>query len=169
MHIIPITVITYSFLESNLSHNNILDNIIMTIIQTQNIFEQSELQQSLKIRGYDIPQATLSRRLKKLNVAKVAGSYKIIDYNQPGLPLILNIQISDLGLIVLQTHPGNANSLAYFIDRKYVTFNPQNPTNSGILGTIAGDDTVLLIIKSNDELKKVMGLLKEDFQYLAIS
>lgn len=151
-----------------MSHDNLLDSLILTIVQTQNIIEQSELQQSLKHRGYDIPQATLSRRLKKLNIAKVAGSYKIIDYNQPGLPLVVNIQVSDYGLIVLQTHPGNANSLAYFIDRKYVAYNPQKPTNSGILGTIAGDDTVLLIIKSKNNLEKIMGLLKEDFPYLVI-
>ena len=151
-----------------MSHDNLLDSLILTIVQTQNIIEQSELQQSLKHRGYDIPQATLSRRLKKLNIAKVAGAYKIIDYNQPGLPLVVNIQVSDYGLIVLQTHPGNANSLAYFIDRKYVAYNPQTPTDSGILGTIAGDDTVLLIIKSKKNLEKIMGLLKEDFPYVVI-
>jgi transcriptional regulator of arginine metabolism len=82
--------------------------------------------------------------------------------------LVVNIQVSDYGLIVLQTHPGNASSLAYFIDRKYVAYNPQNPTNSGILGSIAGDDTVLLIIKSKQDLEKVMGLLKEDFPYLVM-
>ena len=151
-----------------MSHDNQLDGLILTIVQTQSIAEQNDLQQSLKNRGYDIPQATLSRRLKKLNIAKVAGAYKIIDYNQPGLPLVVNIQISDYGLIVLQTHPGNANSLAYYIDRKYVTFNPQNPTQSGILGTIAGDDTILLIIKSKDDLEKILGMLKEDFPYLII-
>ena len=151
-----------------MSHDNLLDSLILTIVQTQNIIEQSELQQSLKHRGYDIPQATLSRLLKKLNIAKVAGAYKIIDYNQPGLPLVVNIQVSDYGLIVLQTHPGNANSLAYFIDRKYVAYNPQTPTDSGILGTIAGDDTVLLIIKSKKNLEKIMGLLKEDFPYVVI-
>ena len=151
-----------------MSHDNLLDSLILTIVQTQNIIEQSDLQLSLKAHGYDIPQATLSRRLKKLAIAKVAGSYKLIDYNQPGLPLVVNIQVSDQGLIVLQTHPGNANSLAYFIDRKYVTFNPQKPTNSGVLGTIAGDDTVLLIIKSKKNLEKIMGLLKEDFPYVVI-
>ena len=145
-----------------------MDGFILTIVQAQNIFEQSDLQESLKSRGYDIPQATLSRRLKKLNIAKVAGIYKVIDYNQPGLPLVLNIQISDFGLIVLQTHPGNASSLAYYIDRKYVAYNPQSPTNSGILGTIAGDDTILLIIKSKNDLDKIMGFLRQDFPYLVI-
>jgi transcriptional regulator of arginine metabolism len=169
MDIISHKVTTYSFWRRSLSHDSLLDNLILTIVQTHNIVEQSELQQNLKDRGYDIAQATLSRRLKKLNIVKVAGAYKIIDYNQPGLPLVINIQVSDYGLVVLQTHPGNANSLAYFIDRKYVTFNPQKPTSSGILGTIAGDDTVLLIIKNKSDLEKVIGFLKEDFPYLAIA
>ena len=154
--------------ERIVSHDNHLDSLILTIVQTQLIAEQSDLQQSLKDRGFDIPQATLSRRLKKLNIAKVAGTYKIVDYNQPGLPLVLNIQISDHGLIVLQTHPGNASSLAYYIDRKYVSFNSQNPSNSGILGTIAGDDTILLIIKSKDDLGKIISILKEEFPYLIL-
>ena len=149
-----------------MSYNNLLDGLILTIVQTQHIAEQSDLQQSLKIRGYDIPQATLSRRLKKLNIVKVAGAYKTIDYNQSGLPLILNIQISDYGLIILQTHPGNANSLASYIDKKYVTYNPQHPTNSGILGTIAGDDTILLITKSKSDLEKILQTLQKDFPYL---
>ncbi len=151
-----------------MSHDNQLDSLILSIVQTQLIAEQSDLQHSLKDRGYDIPQATLSRRLKKLNIAKVAGTYKVVDYNQPGLPLVLNIQVSDFGLIVLQTHPGNANSLAYYLDRKYVSFNAQTPTQSGILGTIAGDDTTLLIIKSKSDLERVITMLKEEFPYLLI-
>lgn len=149
-----------------MSNDKLLDDLILSIVQTEAIAEQSDLQQSLNKRGYDMPQATLSRRLKKLKIAKVAGYYKVIDYNQPGLPLVLNIQLSDFGLIILHTHPGNANSLAYYIDRKYVSFSMQDHNNSGILGTIAGDDTVLLIIKSKVDQDKVFQLLREEFPYL---
>nr|WP_237578966.1 hypothetical protein [Legionella pneumophila] len=104
-----------------------------------------------------------------MKIAKVSGYYKIIDYNQPGLPLVLNVQISDFGLIILQTHPGNANSLAYYIDRKYVSFRIKDSANSGILGTIAGDDTVLLIIKSKSDQQKVLDILMKEFPYLFAS
>lgn len=149
-----------------MTHDNLLDDLIMTIVQTEVIAEQSDLQQSLKKRGYDIPQATLSRRLKKMKIAKVAGFYKVIDYNQPGLPLVLNIQVSEFGLIILQTHPGNANSLAYYLDRKYVSFSMKESSDSGILGTIAGDDTVLVIIKNKADQRKVYHMLFEEFPYL---
>lgn len=149
-----------------MTYDSLLDDVIMTIIQSETIAEQSDLQVSLKKRGYDIPQATLSRRLKKMKIAKVSGFYKIIDYNQPGLPLVLNIQRSEFGLIVLQTHPGNANSLAYYLDRKYVSFSIKESSETGILGTIAGDDTVLLIIRSKSEQQKVYDRLLQEFPYL---
>ena len=143
-----------------------VDARILSIIQKHVIAEQSELQKLLKEKGFNIPQATLSRRIKKLNIAKVSGIYKIIDFNQPNLPIILNMQVSEFGLIVLHTHPGNASSLAYFFDQKYVTYSPHQPKDSEILGTIAGDDTVLLVIKSKKDLKQVMSMIQEEFPYL---
>jgi transcriptional regulator of arginine metabolism len=150
------------------THDNVLDGHILSIVQTEEIFEQIDLQNRLKERGYEIPQATLSRRLKKLKIAKVAGVYKLVNFNRPSLPLILNIQIADSSLIVLHTHPGNANSIGSFIDKKYVAFFQQNPKNSGILGTIAGDDTVVIIIKSKKDLPSVLHLLLKEFPYLKI-
>ncbi|MBA2651046.1 MAG: ArgR family transcriptional regulator [Tatlockia sp.] len=151
-----------------MAYNHVLDGHILNLIQTGEIHEQIDLQTKLKERGYDTPQATLSRRLKKLKIAKVAGTYRVVDFNTPSLPLVLNIQISDSGLIVLHTHPGNASSLALFIDRKYVAFSPQSITNSAILATIAGDDTVLLVIKSKTSLPGVLKLFEAEFPYLKI-
>lgn len=149
--------------------DNEIEEHILNIIQNNDIAEQIDLQTMLKERGYQIPQATLSRRLKKLKIAKIAGFYKIIDLNIPNLPLVLNLQVSDFGLIILHTHPGNANSLAFYIDQKYVSYKPKQAhqqKSSGILGTIAGDDTVLLIIKSKSDLNNVLSLLNMDFPYL---
>ncbi|MBI2785010.1 MAG: ArgR family transcriptional regulator [Legionella longbeachae] len=152
-----------------MSQDAALDGHILNIVQTERILEQIDLQNSLKKRGYTIPQATLSRRLKKLKIAKIEGIYQVVDFNIPNLPLVLNMQVSDYGLIILHTHPGNANSLAFFIDRKYVSYSPQNTQNSGILGTIAGDDTVLLIVKNKEQLQNVMDLLQDEFPYLNVS
>ncbi|KTC90102.1 arginine repressor [Fluoribacter dumoffii] len=149
-----------------MSQGAALDGHILNIVQTEKIAEQVDLQNSLKARGYNIPQATLSRRLKKLKIAKIGGTYQAVDFNMPNLPLVLNMQVSDFGLIVLHTHPGNANSLAFYIDRKFVSFSSQMIQNSGILGTIAGDDTVLLITKSKEQLNQVIQLLHEEFPYL---
>lgn len=143
----------------------VIDNHIVNIVQNEPIREQIDLQEILKVRGYDIPQATLSRKLKKLNIAKVDGVYKIIDFNVSLLPVILHMKVSDFGLIILNTHPGNANSLAYFIDQKYVSYDSHD-NNSMILGTIAGDDTVMIIVKNKNALKETITLLKSLFPYL---
>ncbi len=142
-----------------------LDNHILNIIQNNTLEEQVEIQQLLKNRGYNIPQATLSRRLKKLKIAKVNGKYEILEYPNTQLPIILNMQVSELGLIVLHTNPGNANNLAYFFDQNYVKLPIAQPPTM-IVGTIAGDDTVLVIIKKLSELKKVIDLIKQNFPYL---
>jgi transcriptional regulator of arginine metabolism len=151
-----------------MSYDTVLDGHILNIVQNQDVHEQLDLQNYLKDRGYDIPQATLSRRLKKLKIAKVAGIYKVVDLNIPNLPLVLNIQVSEFGLIVLHTHPGNASSLAYYIDQKWVAYQPHSIKRSGILGTIAGDDTVILIIESKTHLKQVLALLHEEFPYMKL-
>ncbi|MCW8450963.1 arginine repressor [Legionella quinlivanii] len=150
-----------------MTHDSQLDHLILSIVQIKPIAEQADLQASLKEKGYDIPQATLSRRLKKLKIAKVGGIYQLIEPQQAsGLPIVTNIQYSQYGLVVLQTHPGNANSLAYYLDRKYVAFNSLEETSSGILGTIAGDDTILLIIRGPADLDGVKRLLKKEFPYI---
>ena len=144
---------------------NNIENHILNIVQNEAVKEQSDLQELLKSRGYDIPQATLSRKLKKLNIAKIGGIYKIIEFGT-SLPIVLNMQVSDFGIIVLHTHPGNANGLAYYIDQKWVDFNKDTPKNSGILGTLAGDDTVLVVIKNKEFIEKVKNLFYELFPYL---
>lgn len=151
-----------------MAHDSIIDEHILNIIQTQSVQEQSELQKYLHARGHNIPQATLSRRLKKLKIAKVEGAYKAIELNKPNLPLILNIQVSEFGLIVLHTHPSHAHALAYYLDNTYVSFQADAESNTGILGTISGDDTVLIIVKNKERLSQVLTLLLKDFPYLNV-
>lgn len=144
----------------------IVDNHIIDIIQKESVREQGDIQEILKRRGYDVPQATLSRKLKKLNIAKVDGIYKIIDFNVSSLPIVLDMKVSDFGLIVLHTHPGNANSLAYFIDQKYVNYGDKDSDNTIIMGTIAGDDTILIIAKNKAAVRKIQELFYELFPYI---
>ena len=149
-----------------MSLKKVMENHIVNIIQNEPVREQADLQEILKRRGYDIPQATLSRKLKKLNIAKVDGIYKIVEFNSSALPVVLNMKISDFGLIILHTHPGAANSLAYFIDQKYVSYDAQEDQPSIILGTIAGDDTIVVIVKNKHALKEAQGIFESLFPYL---
>ncbi len=140
-----------------------IDGYIFSIVQNNRITEQSELQKKLLEHGHNIPQATLSRKLKKLNIAKVGGIYQIINTEPTTLPIVLKMKISDFGLIILHTQPGNAGGLAYYLDKHYVS-NPRYDDH--ILGTIAGDDTIAIIMKDQPSVQMVIDLLKTDFPYL---
>ncbi len=143
--------------------NSNLDGYIFSIVQNNQITEQSELQARLLEHGHNIPQATLSRRLKKLNIAKVAGTYQIVNPEPNVLPVILQMRVSEFGIIVLHTQPGSAGSLAYYLDKNYVKHQQHCKY---VLGTIAGDDTVAIITKDPHALKQTIILLKADFPYL---
>lgn len=124
---------------------------IRKVIQEGNVRSQDDLLVELKARGFDMTQATLSRDLKEMQIAKVphpAKGYvyvfperetKIMEQNQINY---LADGFRDLrfsgNLAVLRTQPGYASSFAAVIDK----------ANSWeILGTVAGDDTILIIQK----------------------
>lgn len=126
---------------------------IRNIILKGNVHSQEELLIALKQNGFDLTQATLSRDLKILQVAKVPHPakgyvYVIPDGEKAKNPSDINKVnyladgFKDLrfsgNLAVLRTMPGYASSIAAVID---------NANSWEILGTIAGDDTILIIQK----------------------
>jgi len=126
---------------------------IKKAIQTEKVSSQDELIRILKNKGIEVTQATLSRDLKTLKVAKsydpAAGYIYVISEagkteqteSESGINYLAegfrNIQFSG-NLAVVTTRPGYASSIAALID----TAAPYE-----IIGTIAGDDTVLLVMR----------------------
>jgi transcriptional regulator of arginine metabolism len=126
---------------------------IRKVIQNGDMHSQDELLVKLKGMGFDLTQATLSRDLKEMQVAKVPHpakgyvyviqeSEKVIKTPETGRVNYLADGFKDLrfsgNLAVLRTQPGYANTIAAVIDRA-------DPWE--ILGTVAGDDTILIIMK----------------------
>src|SRR5574344_1751381 len=127
------------------------------LISSKELGSQDEVLKALKEEGYNLTQATLSRDLKQLKVAKAAsmnGKYVYVLPNEtmykrvsnpPSLkemmmtPGFLSINFSG-NMIVIKTRPGYASSIAYNIDNHDI---PE------ILGTIAGDDTIFLVKKED--------------------
>ena len=116
---------------------------IIQILQEQEILNQEQLQEQLRLKGIESTQATLSRDLKALDVIKVNGEgYKI--YSAEGKAAIRhtlsgNMTIEFSGqLAVIKTQGGFAQAVAASIDAHTVP---------PIIGTLAGDDTVLLILR----------------------
>ena len=150
---------------------------ITKIISRGNIRSQEELLTALQRKGFDLTQATLSRDLKFLCVAKVPHPvrgyvYAITgsDDDNSGPDFTGNSYLADGfrglhfsgNLAVMKTLPGYASSFAAFID---------SADQYEILGTIAGDDTILIIMREgtseNDlmnALISIMPKLKNKFQ-----
>jgi transcriptional regulator of arginine metabolism len=138
---------------------------IRKVIQNGNVHSQEELLIKLKANGFDLTQATLSRDLKEMQIAKVPhpalgyvyvfpegeSKTKATELNQVNF---LADGFRDLrfsgNLAVLRTQPGYASSIAAVIDK----------ANSWeILGTIAGDDTILIIQKEGISKLDLMNAL----------
>lgn len=127
--------------------------IILELIDEEQVTSQEMLQARLRARGIDATQATISRDLKELGLVKRAGdgAYARAGKENPNretsLANLERIAARSLSrvtrvdnLVVLRTPPGEAQHLALAIDKV---------TLPGIVGTIAGDDTVLVIASGN--------------------
>lgn len=143
------------------------------LISSQELGSQEEVLQALGREGFKLTQATLSRDLKQLKVAKAASMngkyvyvlpnetmYKRISSPQTAREMMLStgfVSINFSGnMIVIKTRPGYASSIAYNIDNSDI---PQ------ILGTIAGDDTIFLVKKegeSEGEIKRLLRMIIPD-------
>lgn len=135
------------------------NNELLKIIATEEIRDQSVLLEKIKKAGYTLTQSTLSRRLTKLGVRKKHGVYIAPNTMDISISsLIKRIDEAPPNLLVLHTPPGHASALAYKLD--YMSANdPESTSNINvsedtgfpeIVGTIAGDDTVLVITRPGE-------------------
>ena len=137
---------------------------IRRLIGSQNISSQEKLMKLLEKKGFELTQATLSRDLKYLKVAKMPDNkagyvYILPDKEQAieevalpgtGLTGLVSIDFAQ-GMAIIRTLPGHASSIAYIID---------NLDAYEIAGTIAGDDTILLIPRDGVSRSDLINLLK---------
>lgn len=138
---------------------------ILDIIEKQEIETQEELAGALNARGIRVTQATVSRDIKELRLLKVltpSGKYKYATGDQADNNLtdrfirmlaesLLSVSSAN-NLIVVKTLSGSANVAAEALDSMHW---PE------VLGTLAGDNTVLLIIRSNEETLTVTSRIRE--------
>jgi transcriptional regulator of arginine metabolism len=119
---------------------------ILKLIHTRRVHTHDELENELSALGILATQATLSRDIRELGLAKTAEGYCQIEPESsgPDLGAILSGFLHDVriakNLLVLKTSAGHASSLAVAIDQA------EWPD---VVGTIAGDDTVLVIAPDN--------------------
>jgi transcriptional regulator of arginine metabolism len=136
-------------------------SIIRELVERESITSQGQLRARLRERGIDATQATLSRDIRELQLVKrtTDGAYRsagtMAAADAAATETVLADAVADLlrhqevvgGLmIVLRTDPGQAQGLASAIDRARVP---------DVAGTIAGDDTILVICRSTEGAERV--------------
>ena len=139
------------------------------IISSREMGSQEELLAALQEEGFKLTQATLSRDLKQLKVAKAAsmgGNYvyvlpNVTMYKRVSSPAQVKEMMQVPGFIsinfsgnmgVIKTRPGYASSIAYNIDNSDIPY---------ILGTIAGDDTIFIVISEHASESDVVSALSK--------
>ena len=139
---------------------------IIDLISNHEIDTQEELTARLREMGFHSTQATISRDIKELRLIKIASSnggykYSIAESEQGSgfVPRVRNIFRECVikvdvaqNLVVIKTITGMANAAAFALDTMKI---------SEIVGTIAGDDNVLIILRDNESAENFFEQTKE--------
>lgn len=135
---------------------------ILKLIRGKRILTQDELAEELRAQGISATQVTLSRDIRDLRLVKTREGYQEMapEEKGPEFPLLAAEFVLDVrtaqNLVVLRTAPGHANSVAVALDQE------EWPE---IVGTIAGDDTILVIAPDRETAEivqeKLMGILEK--------
>ena len=124
---------------------------ILEIIESRDVETQEELISILREEGFDVTQATVSRDIRELKLAKImmgAGQYKYVvskpvkhsafpDYKSSISASILSVEYAG-HIVVIKTYPGLAQAIAAVLDSSHI---------KGVMGCVAGDDTIFVAIR----------------------
>lgn len=132
---------------------------IKSLIVSKDISNQTQLAEALRAKGIEVTQATLSRDLAELGIVRVPtdDGYRYEIKTSSPEPVLKGFTAEEIisvtqneSLIVIKTFPGRAQGVAFMLDSKKDSF---------ILGTIAGDDTILVVPKSTKTIKKTVNVV----------
>ncbi|MGC9001906.1 MAG: arginine repressor [Dictyoglomus sp.] len=137
---------------------------IREILKKRNISSQKELMEALREEGIYVVQATLSRDLKELGVIRQSsdlGKRYITPENAINVAslkdlfhrVVVNIDFAE-NLILVKTIPGNAQAVAFLLDNFLNVYDY-------FVGSVAGDDTILIVLRSKDKTQEALEKLEE--------
>ena len=138
---------------------------IIEIISNTNVETQEQLLQLLQNAGFNSTQATISRDIKELRIVKELTSLGTYHYTTAAreVPSTFSARLNTIfrecvtnfdyaqNLIVIHTLPGLANAAASALDAMHM---------SVVLGTLAGDDTVMVVMRDNNAAAAFCGEIK---------
>jgi transcriptional regulator of arginine metabolism len=123
---------------------------LLAILSEGKVKSQGELIEKLEAQGFAVSQPVVSRDLRKLRVAKRGGTYQLLDDERvtplTSLKSLLRGEAAVPHLALVRCEPGAANAVARALEAEDI---------DGVLGTIAGDDTVLVIVATAGVARRV--------------
>lgn len=129
---------------------------ILQVVRTRQVHTQEQIAEDLRKMGFDATQVTLSRDIRELGLVKTVQGYQTLD-SAPAPPSVEDVAEEFLigarvaqNLLVLKTAPGSASPLAVALDKAAW---PE------VVGTIAGDDTVLVVTPDNQTAESLRSRL----------
>jgi len=134
---------------------------IKEIITEQEIGSQDELTRILKENNFETTQATLSRDLHELGIVRIPAKegFRYVfhqDQMEQSLKPIMAMEIINIfhneSTIIVKTMPGRAGGVAIYFDRW---------KDSHIIGTVAGDDTIIIIPDSHENVQQIFENIKK--------
>jgi transcriptional regulator of arginine metabolism len=125
------------------------NDYLLELVKTGRYRKQGDLVSALAERGFVVHQGSVSRELRRLGVTKLRGAYVMPD-TPHGAPLHAFLVTGGGSMVVLRTMPAFASVLAQAIDRSALP---------GVLGTIAGDDTVFVATAGSDGTRALARML----------
>lgn len=130
--------------------------ILLKLISGKPISRQEELAELLEKKGFLVTQSSVSRDLDELGIIKVNGFYALPQKPKNALAFGLNkLEISGENLIVAKCSAGLASAVCVQIDNSEI---------DGIVGTIAGEDTIFIAVRDKSEQKPVIKRIWEIFE-----
>ena len=135
---------------------------ILRIISANEVETQEMLLNLLKQKGYDVTQATVSRDINELNIEKTVSSNGVncyakaekvhtVKFHNIISEAVVNIDYA-MNIVSIKCHSGLANAACAGLDMMNLSY---------VVGTIAGDDTIMIAVRSVEDTRILMGKIRE--------
>lgn len=134
---------------------------LLRLVRQRRLSDQQQIVRLMRSRGYDVTQASISRDVRELGLVKVDGRYiQLSELGQSRTAgelseringLVTKVEPAGANLVIVRTAVGSAGTVAVALD--------EHPLPDTI-GTIAGDDTIFIAVRSRNAQGRVVRLLK---------
>jgi len=128
---------------------------ILDLIRARNIETQDELTETLSKNGLSATQSSVSRDLDELGIIKINGFYSLPQTEFKQDSGLFSLEIAGENLIIARCASGLASAVCVRIDRAKI---------DGVVGTIAGDDTIFIAVKDRNYQKQIIKKVWEAFE-----